>query len=93
MPSKRLFIGVIILLTLLLAFIFMIRRSQEETPCSYSISLKNGDKIEAKRINFYPSGFCDVHTCDGDRQVISESSIVEIKNTKNDKFIWTGENY
>jgi hypothetical protein len=78
MPSKRLFIGVLILVTLLLSFIFMVGGCENESRCSYSISLKSGSVIKAKGINLYNSGFYDIHTCEGERIVMSESSILKI---------------
>lgn len=80
MPSKRLFIGVLILVTLLLSFIFMMGGCENESRCSYSISLKSGNIIKAKGINLYNSGFYDIHTCEGERIVMSESSILKITN-------------
>jgi len=78
MPSKRLFVGVLILVTLLLSFIFMMGGCEKESRCSYSISLKSGNIIKAKGINLYNSGFYDIHTCEGERIVMSESSILKI---------------
>ncbi len=80
MPNRKFSVIVIIFLTILTSFIFVVRALQEKKSCTYSISLKNGSKIEATRINFYPSGFYDVHDCEGERIVIPESSIDDIKN-------------
>jgi len=82
MPSKRLFIGVIILLTLLLLFISMMSGEGDENKCSYTISLKSGNVIRAKGINLYTSGFYDIHTCGGERIVMSEASILKITHGK-----------
>jgi hypothetical protein len=78
MPSKRLFIGVLILVTILLSFIFMTGGCDSERRCSYSILLKSGNTIKAKGINLYNSGFYDIHTCEGERIVMSEASILKI---------------
>jgi hypothetical protein len=80
MSNRRFLIIVITFLSILTSFIFAVRTLQEKGSCTYSISLKNGSKMEAKRINFYPSGFYDIHKCGGERIVIPETSIKEIKN-------------
>lgn len=78
MTRKKLYIGLLILVMLLLSFIFMAGGCKNKSKCSYSILLKSGNIIKAKGMNLYNSGFYDIHTCEGERIVMSEASILKI---------------
>jgi hypothetical protein len=69
-----------IIFLILFVFIFVLFNATKKQSCDYIIVLDSKEKIRARNINWYQSGFVDIRKCDGKsityREVFIDTVIV-----------------
>ena len=50
---------------ILFIFIFVLFNAAKKESCDYTVVLDSKEKIKARTINWYKSGFVDIRKCDG----------------------------
>jgi hypothetical protein len=66
----------------LFIFTAFLLKNFNKNSCSYLIVLDNNEKIKAKKINWYKSGFVDVRKCNGTSSTLRENTIDTIISIK-----------
>jgi len=62
--------------------IYMYRK---DPPCSCLVTTTMGEKIRAKRVNWYKSGFVDIKKCDGGGITLQNNSVLKVEALKDIK--------
>lgn len=77
---KTIIIAISASLLFLCAFLY----SRRDLSCNMQVETQNGEIYTVKRINYYQSGFADMHLCNGERVVI-QTVIIDTIKTINEK--------
>lgn len=64
------------------AMINIIYLYRKDPPCSCLVTTDMGEKIRAKRLNWYKSGFVDIKKCDGGNLTLQNKSVLRIEPLK-----------
>jgi hypothetical protein len=63
----------------------IIYRYRKDSPCSCLVTTDMGEKIRAKRLNWYNSGFVDIKKCDGSNITLRNNSVLKVEALKDIK--------
>lgn len=67
------------------AMINIIYLYRKDPPCSCLVTTDTGEKIRAKRLNWYNSGFVDIKKCDGGNITLKDKSVLKVEALKDIK--------
>ncbi len=73
-----------IIIAISASLLFLCVYSRRDLSCSMQVETQNGEIYTVKRINYYQSGFADMHLCNGERVVI-QTVIIDTIKTINEK--------
>ena len=73
---------VILLITGTINIIYLIYLDRKDPPCNCLVTAKNGEKIRAKRVNWYNSGFADIKKCNGENLILRSNTILKVESLK-----------
>jgi hypothetical protein len=58
---------------------------RKDSPCSCLVTTDRGEKIRARRLNWYNSGFVDIKKCDGSNITLKDGSVLKVEALKDIK--------
>ena len=58
---------------------------RKDSPCSCLVTTDRGEKIRARRLNWYNSGFVDIKKCDGGNITLKDKSVLKVEALKDIK--------
>lgn len=58
---------------------------RKDSPCSCLVTTDMGEKIRARRLNWYNSGFVDIKKCDGGNITLKDKSVLKVEALKDIK--------
>lgn len=61
------------------AMVIIIYLYRKDSPCSCLVTTDMGEKIRARRLNWYKSGFVDIKKCDGGNLTLKDKSVLRVE--------------
>jgi hypothetical protein len=58
---------------------------RKDSPCSCLVTTDRGEKIRARRLNWYNSGFVDIKKCNGSNITLKDNSVLKVEALKDIK--------
>jgi hypothetical protein len=79
------FLKIFIVIFSISAMVNIIYWYRKDSPCSCLVTTDTGEKIRARRLNWYNSGFVDIKKCEGDDLTLYNKSIIKVESLKDIK--------
>lgn len=79
------FLKIFIVIFSVSAMVNIIYLYRKDSPCSCLVTTDMGEKIRARRLNWYKSGFVDIKKCDGSNLTLQNKSVLKVEALKDIK--------
>lgn len=79
------FLKIFIVIFSVSAMVNIIYWYRKDSPCSCLVTTDMGEKIRARRLNWYNSGFVDIKKCDGGNITLKDRSVLKVEELKDIK--------
>ncbi len=79
------FLKIFIVIFSISSIVNIIYLYRKDPPCSCLVTTDMGEKIRARRLNWYNSGFVDIKKCDGGNITLKDRSVLKVEALKDIK--------